>query len=376
MPLSCKSGEDTICSINYDTADWEELRALNAAHKQLRMDCCGSPVTLKTSKLGTLFFAHTRKGECTSAGETAEHLFVKACIARAISGAGWEVGTEVRGLALDGSEWVADVMASRGSHRIAFEVQWSPQSVTETAQRQGRYRACGVRGMWFLRRPSEIQVSKDVPALLIEVSLDPPAAWGRIPVRTPEPYFTEKVNLNDSSLWGQKIELDRFVRGCLADKFIWAPGLNQMLPLEIWAAEDTCWKCKGPTKIITRLDFCLDQKVPGAQRISMSLEDFDTPRGVACLTYALKQADLRSLGIGAVCERYSRTRGESYLSNGCVHCDALQGAFFKHEVAFDEVCTLTVDCGMPEDLFNDDVHASPYRWAFDEGFEASEAGRD
>lgn len=376
MPLSCKSGEDTICSIDYDEISWDALRGLNAAAKHLRMGCCGSPVTLKTSKLGTLFFVHKRKGECTSAGETAEHLFVKACIARAISGMGWEVGTEVRGLALDGCEWVADVLASRGSHRIAFEVQLSSQSLTETAQRQGRYGACGVRGLWFLARPREIQVSKEVPALLIEVSLDLPAAWVRIPVETPSSYSSDRSNRQDASLWGQKIELGRFVRGCLAHKFIWAPGLNKMVPLNIWTAENICWKCNRPTSIITRLEFDIDQVVPGAPLIDMSLEDFDTPKGVACLSYALQQADLRSHGIGAVRQRFSRARGESYLSNGCVNCDALQGAFFMHEVAFDEEHTLTVDCGMSEEMFNDDVHASPYRWAFDESFEASEAAKD
>ena len=31
MPLSCKSGEESICSIEFDEAQWDELRALNAA---------------------------------------------------------------------------------------------------------------------------------------------------------------------------------------------------------------------------------------------------------------------------------------------------------------------------------------------------------
>ena len=87
------------------------------------------------SKLGTQFFAHKRRGECTSAAETAEHLFVKACIARAIRGTGWEVNTEQRGHAPDGSVSVADVMASRGAHRIAFEMQWSAQSGGKSSNR-------------------------------------------------------------------------------------------------------------------------------------------------------------------------------------------------------------------------------------------------
>ena len=106
------------------------------------------------SKLGTQFFAHKRRGECTSAAETAEHLFVKACIAKAIKGTEWEVSTEQRGQAPDGSVWVADVMASRAAHRIAFEMQWSAQSQDETARRQEQYRSSGVRGLWLFGVPS------------------------------------------------------------------------------------------------------------------------------------------------------------------------------------------------------------------------------
>ena len=99
MPLSCKHGENTLFSFDFDAAGWAGLKASNASEKNLRMTCCDEHVTLKTSKLGTQFFAHKRRGECTSAAETAEHLFVKACIAKAIRGTGWEVNTEQRGQA-------------------------------------------------------------------------------------------------------------------------------------------------------------------------------------------------------------------------------------------------------------------------------------
>jgi hypothetical protein len=30
---------------------------------------------------------------------------------------------------------------------------------------------------------------------------------------------------------------------------------------------------------------------------------------------------------GFIIKRFSKTRGKAYLSNGCFHCDALQGLF-------------------------------------------------
>ena len=369
MPLSCKSGDYSICSVAYDATQWDELRSLNAAEDCLRLDCCGSPVTLKTSKLGTRFFAHKRRGTCTAATETAEHLFAKACIAKAISESGWNVATEVRGNAPDGSVWVADVMAERGKHRIAFEVQWSPQTQEVTSQRQERYRCSGVRGLWLLSRPKGIQISKEVPSLLVEIDPDTTAAWVKVPADE-SVCRTDRGARKADYLWSQKIELGRFVRGCLARKFVWAPGLNALVPLDVWTAEQNCWKCRRPTSIITRLDFRVDRRLHGAKPITLGLDDFDTPVGVALLSSALKQTDLKARGIGAVRSRFSRTRGDAYLSNGCVHCDALQGAFYEHEVMYDAEPTLSIECAMPEALFTKDDHETRLRWAFDESFEA------
>lgn len=369
MPLSCKHGETTLFSFDFDAPGWANLKTQNAQDKNLRMPCCDEQVTLKTSKLGTQFFAHKRRGECTSAAETAEHLFVKACIAKAIQGTDWQASTEQRGQAPDGRVWVADVMASRGAHRIAFEMQWSAQSHEETQRRQDQYRGSGVRGLWLFRHPNAVEVSKEVPSLLIELESEPASAWVSIPHK--QPYGSRKSEYQ----WGPKIELGRFVRGCLARKFVWAPGIDQVVPLDISTGYETCWKCKKPTTLITALVFRVDLFMPGARPVSCRLADFDTPSGRAMLAQALRPLDLRSLEIGQIKERFSRTRGHSYLSNGCVHCDALQGAFFEHDCWEEEdEPTATVECKMTSELFDRNSRDTPYRWVFDERFEAEDAG--
>ena len=104
------------------------------------------------------------------------------------------------------------------------------------------------------------------------------------------------------------------------------------------------------------------------------MEAFDNPLGRNVLAEALGRADLRSLGIGQVKELLSRTRGHAYLSNGCVHCDALQGAFFEHDVYGEDAATLTVECKMDSELFDGAFRDTPFRWVFDERFESCTVG--
>ena len=61
MPLSCKHGEKTVFSFDFDAPGWAGLKASNASEKNLRMTCCDEHVTLKTSKLA-LSFLRTNAG--------------------------------------------------------------------------------------------------------------------------------------------------------------------------------------------------------------------------------------------------------------------------------------------------------------------------
>jgi len=49
------------------------------------------------------------------------------------------------------------------------------------------------------------------------------------------------------------------------------------------------------------------------------------------LAATLTKEALRKLGTGAIRRRRSRVRPDGYLSNGCQHCDAIQGDFPLHE---------------------------------------------
>jgi len=171
MPLRCLDHAGaSLDAVALTPLEWAALTTANRRDRHLRMHCCGSPVVLKTSRLGTRFFAHQALGGCASGDESPEHLHLKTLAIAAARAAGWTAEAEVAGCTPGGEPWRADVLATRGRHRVAVEVQWSGQADDETARRQARYAASGVRALWLFRRPG-FAVDPDVPAVRVRGTL-------------------------------------------------------------------------------------------------------------------------------------------------------------------------------------------------------------
>jgi hypothetical protein len=90
--------------------------------------------------------------------------------------AGYSALTEVAG-----DDWRADVLAVRGSGRIAFEVQWSFLRLDSAIYRQERYARDGVRGCWFFRNPppqlargggADLKAQRDLPLFHLLANAD------------------------------------------------------------------------------------------------------------------------------------------------------------------------------------------------------------
>ncbi len=170
MPLRCLDDADRSLDASLlTTPEWTALTATNRHVRHLRTVCCGAPLVLKTSRLGTRFFAHLALGGCSSGDEGPEHLHLKALSVAAARAAGWTAEAEVAGATPAGEPWRADVMATKGSHRIAIEVQWSPQADDITRARQARYAASGVRGLWLFRQA--VIADAEVPAVRVRGAL-------------------------------------------------------------------------------------------------------------------------------------------------------------------------------------------------------------
>lgn len=227
MPIRAASDQGDIHAFALNAQQWAELkrtyRGLN-----LRMPCCGVESIPKTSTRGNYFFAHARRGDCTTAPESSEHIYCKTLIARAALDAGWAVTTERPGVSPTGEEWVADVFCEKGTAKLALEVQLSPQAEEETVRRQLRYKASGVRGAWFFgarARPGTIPFDRDTPAFKLSA------------VVVGEPPTVERFD----------VSLPLFVIAMLQKRLTWAiPRYSR--PHLVEYIEDVCWACKAPVK--------------------------------------------------------------------------------------------------------------------------------
>ncbi len=345
---------------------WATLRQSNRANSELTMPCCGSGVVLRTSKLGTRHFAHSRRGPCATAPETAEHLLAKLRIVEGILAAGWTATAELSGRTPAGEDWRADVLASNGRSRIAFEVQWSRQDQQETSRRQQRYADAGVRGLWLFRQ-RDFAVSEEIPSFKLKFD----EHLRSFDVLLPSPHYDPMWLSRDdnSSSWGQRIPLSNFITGALKGRLQFAPALGRRMPVEVNVARITCWKCNKRTGVVLGIDFAASRILPGCPDIPTTIYDFgnDLPGGATALASILPTSLLRQHGIGIVKPRWSKTRSTKYMSNGCVHCDSLQGSFFEHEYAYDATKAFEIEAELKAEWIPHLQEADRYvnRWWFD-----------
>lgn len=264
---------------------WSALTVANRRDRHLRMHCCGSPVVLKTSRLGTRFFAHHVLGGCASGDESPEHVHLKTLAIAAARAAGWSADAEVSGVTPDGEPWRADVLATRGKRRVAVEVQWSGQADDETVRRQARYAASGVRALWLFRRPG-FAVDPEVPAVRVRGTL----AAGLSILDLPAAEFLAAV-------------FDRRLRFGIPD--------GATASISVTGAVATCWgkDCGALTRVVTGLVI-----VHGGSSCRVGVADLgDDPAVLAALPALLPADPLR----GRI--RVRRTTGTAVT--GCFRCD-------------------------------------------------------
>lgn len=230
MSLRANLNGHHIQSYKYSVSKWQELKDSYKSEKLL-MPCCDNKAVPKTSSLGTFFFAHARRGDCTASSETETHRQLKILVAQAAEDAGWEVTTEKTGETPDGKEWRADVYCTKGKAKVVFEIQVSRQKHVETHRRQKQYKDSGVRCAWLASRSvfdfNYVGSDKNVPFFLLDI---------------PDDIEKTKVLNFDIDL---KPFIEKALNGKLSCKVIESENFETLHYIE-----DTCRSCKKSIKHI------------------------------------------------------------------------------------------------------------------------------
>lgn len=307
MPLKAVCGDTTFIAPLLSDEQWQRLRSdVKAKRLMLRMPCCQAAAFPRESKLGTRHFYHKPGVECDAKGETLEHLLAKAHVAIGARDAGYEVDTEASG---DG--WRADVLAKKGQARVAFEIQWSAQSLEDTVYRQERYAAAGVRCAWLFRKlPPKTVPTRDLPMFQLNFERrELPTAAG-LPLR-------------------------QFTAALLGGQFKFCASARAMdrQPMTIQFFNYKCWRCHKSCHA-----YRVTNHVRGlVTQHGNTIADLDDafrepieycPQVLEAVRQFQRAAEGSQIRLGQIKRRYSGTREQSDMSQGCPACDILFSDFY------------------------------------------------
>nr|WP_269748208.1 competence protein CoiA family protein [Alteripontixanthobacter muriae] len=288
--------------------EWDALATENKFRRHLHMPCCNAAVSLKRSRRGTPFFAHVRRGECTTAPETEEHMLLKRLIVESARRDGWNAVPEVQGTSPIG-DWRADVLAIKDARKVAVEVQWSSQTATMTLERQERYRAGGVEGVWLIRQPG-FPISRDLPAVVL---------GGKLPELTallPADEEASARHRSEPEHWLQVLPIDEFLNALFGGRFWFGPAIGTPASVHLLGGLHYCYRCGAEGTVVSYVNLVTEH-----DRCWFSLRELGKVEAVWPEFNALLISAKEPIRFA-----YRTTkRGERYLCNECIHCGAFTG---------------------------------------------------
>ena len=316
-------GEEVIAPL-LDVGRWADMKdAVRRRMVRVVLPCCGASGYLRTSKLGTRHFVHSRREDCDWPSETLDHLKAKEDILRGCLESGYQTTTEAQG-----EGWRADVLATKGRVKIALEVQLSAQTLEATRERQERYERSGVRGCWFFARmPTGYgRPTRDLPLFNLLMSR---RDGFKVALPPGGPY--------DSA---GSTPLRDFVRDLLCGRVRFCESLRaaSKQSLRIVFVREDCWRCRKEFHIY-------HVTAPLRSRCGAEMDCQWDPWGDDWLAFRpeivtvvrafLTTPEVRRLKLGEIKPRRSETMGTEYTSFGCPWCDAIAGGWFVQESALD-----------------------------------------
>lgn len=325
MPLRAQLDGRSINAVLLSETEWQALKG----SRLLRMPCCDAPAYRRTSRLGTRHFAHSPKHHCGTEGESAEHLAAKAEIVRVCHDLGWNADSEVAE-----GQWRADVLATRDRHRLAFEVQWSTQTLDATRERQAGY-GTDVKCCWLFRKLPTEQRPHELHPTLPERNLP------MFRLQLADSGFNVTVDHNNPSL-------REFVTARLAGRIRFRDHREYVCELQVVTHETGCWRCGASydlfyTRQVMRSSCGAEEMRDPGDCDTEHSDPYSALRNVR-LAQRHFPSELKRLRF-SVARRGSTTMERSYWSFGCPRCDALFGShYFHHLMAEPEDAELVPFC--------------------------------
>jgi competence protein CoiA len=185
-------------------------------------------------------------------------------------------------------------------------------------------------------RQRDVPVSHDVPAFVVELPADHrPIVLIRS--ETLPGVYRRLARAEDDRRISQRIPLESFVAGTLNGRLKFAPAVGITMSANVMAANTSCWKCGGETRTVLGVELQTEKMFPGFGNVRVDIGAIDAlgELGPQWVQTFLPAELLKKWRVGEIKIRQSKAAGEAYLSNGCVHCDALYGRHFYPELWYD-----------------------------------------
>ncbi|MEM1170848.1 MAG: hypothetical protein AAGJ08_17660 [Cyanobacteria bacterium P01_H01_bin.35] len=211
--------------------------------------------------------------------------------------------------------------------KLAFEVQWSPQTLEETEQRQQKYARDGIRCCWLFKKLPTSEERQDIPMFQLQFDQS----------ENPTVIFDNNTYL-----------LKNFITEILSGHFKFSRfyRYKKQQDIQIIFFPVNCWKCHKKHYIyhvqsesyeticgchFNLIDYiALTDKIIGEPQFLPEI----VSKAYECLK--TEKAKRQNMKMGKIKSRYSKTVGSSYTSFGCPYCDAIFGNHFY----FQEICNL------------------------------------
>ncbi len=288
--------------------------------------------------------------------ETYQHYKAKQEIVLACKSMGYEAFIEERG-----PDWRADVLATKNSQKIVFEVQLSPQSWEKTLKKQEKYKRDGVKCYTFDKRYS----TKDPDLPIFHISWDSNNSLF-VPLET------------------KSFPLIDFVQAILSNRVRLCQELQAIEKERVFILffEMQCWRCGVPTHVYCVYEdpyysYCgmkFIKEISEATVTSLRSEEIAWLSGInpfdsriqTKVEEFLRTDEGKDIKLGSVKPRFSKTVGRSYMSFGCCHCDCLLGDHFVSVASADAMYEREKATILKVTLSEENLRGKWAHWCFPE----------